>query len=196
MRASRKPWSAVRVVGYRVHVVSAPDPTPALWPFAVHAYALPGVAAQCLRLQDEHGLDVDVLLAILWHASRRATLDDAALDRLLGAAATARARVLELRALRRTLGDDRAQDPRWQETYEHVKAAELAAERVQLSCLEQTLSAPPGPASAPSEAPATPTTLALAALARYAERCGAASCEPLLRELALAVLPRPSPARG
>jgi uncharacterized protein (TIGR02444 family) len=169
---------------------------PALWPFAVHAYALPGVAPLCLRLQDEHGLDVDVLLAILWHASRRAALDDDALDRMLGAAATARARVLELRALRRTLADDRAQEPRWQETYEHVKAAELAAERVQLSCLEQTLSGTPTAEPATPSAPTTPAVLALAGLGRYAERCGAASSEPLLRELALAVLPRSAPARG
>lgn len=178
--------------------MSAPDPTPALWPFAVHAYALPGVAAQCLRLQDEHGLDVDVLLAILWQASRRAALDDAALARLLAATAPVHARVLELRALRRTLADERAREPRWQEAYEHLKAAELAAERVELSCLEQALgsaaSAIPEPPS-PDE-PSTPTTLALAGLRRYAAHHGVASCEPLLRELALAVLPRSAPARG
>lgn len=180
--------------------MSAPDPTPALWPFAVHAYALPGVAVQCLRLQDEHGLDVDVLLAILWQASRRAVLDDAALARLLASAAPVHARVLELRALRRTLADERAREPRWQEAYEHVKAAELAAERVELSCLEQALGsgapalATPEPPS-PDE-PTTPAALALAGLRRYAEHQGVASCMPLLRELALAVLPRSTPARG
>lgn len=107
------------------------DSSPALWPFAVHVYALPGVSGLCLRLQDEHGLDVDVLLTILWRACQGVAVDDAALDRLLAAAAPVRPRLQELRALRRAVGSDRAQEPRWRETYEHLKAAELAAEHME-----------------------------------------------------------------
>lgn len=164
----------------------------ALWTFALEAYARPGVAALCLRLQDEHGLDVDVLLACLWLAARGLDLDDAELERILAAAAEPRARVLELRALRRTLGSDRDHDPRWQPTYEHLRAAELAAERVELGCIEAALDVPtttPGPL-------AEPVALALTHLRRYAARCDERSCEPLALALAEHVLDRPSPARG
>lgn len=170
------------------------DCSPALWPFAVHVYALPGVSGLCLRLQDEHGLDAGLLLAILWRACRGAAVDDAVLDRMLATAAPLRLRVQELRALRRAVGLDRAQEPRWRETYEHLKAAELAAEHVELSMLEASLTTEP-PAPAPSPAGSQPTALALAALGRLAERSGARSCEPLLQALVEAVLPRPSAAR-
>lgn len=219
MRATTaRPAAVIR--GIVAPGVSSPhDPMPALWPFAVHAHALPGVAALCLRLQDEHGLDVDVLLSILWQACRGATVDDAAIDRMLAAAAPVQRRVGELRALRRAVGSDRAHDPRWQETYEHLKAAELAAERVELAALEASLAperrassepidpalldtaktdddlAPvPVPVPVPPPAPDS-AALALAALRRLAERCGASSCEPLLRALVEAALPRPSAAR-
>lgn len=172
----------------------------------MHVYALPGVEPLCLRLQDEHGLDVDALLAILWQAHRGAPLDDATLERLSTAVAPVHARVLELRALRRTLAADRTHEPRWQETYEHLKAAELSAERLELSMLEVVLTSPlpaaPGsaqldpsglaPEPAPNNpAPADPAALAFAALHRHAERCGAPPCAPLLRALVDAVLPRP-----
>lgn len=164
------------------------DTETSLWAFASQAYALPGVAALCLQLQDEHDLDVDVLLACAWHGSRGGMLDEAELERVLTAAATPHARVLELRALRRTLGSDREHDPRWQTTYEQLLAAELAAERVELACIEAALvTAPLGTGE--------PTALALASLHRYAARCGQASCAPLLRTLAERVLTRSGPAR-
>lgn len=169
------------------------DSTPALWPFAVHVYALPGVAGLCLRLQDEHDLDVNVLLAILWRACRGTAVDDAALDRLLAVATPVHARVREIRALRQAVGTDRASEPRWQETYEQLKAAELAAERVALSLLEQSLASDSTP---PSASPGTVAgALALAALRRLAERSRAQSCEPLLQALVEATLPRPSAGR-
>jgi uncharacterized protein (TIGR02444 family) len=180
------------------------DSSPALWPFAVHAYALPGVGALCLRLQDEHGLEVDLLLAILWQACRGAAIDDTAIDRLLAAVAPVRPHVRELLALRSTIGSERVFEPRWQETYEHLKAAELAAERVELAVLETILAVEPSnslprPVFDPTGPPVIPTGSAgpaLAALRRLAERCGASSCEPLLQALVDAVLPRPSAARG
>ena len=183
------------------------DCSPALWPFAVHVYALPGVSELCLRLQDEHGLDVGVLLAILWRSCRGAVVDAAALDRMLDATAPLQARVRQLRALRVAVGSDRAHEPRWQETYEHLKAAELAAERVELSVLESTLTAtrleptagsiavPSPDRSSPPEAAPLPAAIALAALRGLAERCGAPSCDRLLQSLVDAVVPRPGAAR-
>lgn len=180
------------------------DCSPALWPFAVHVYALPGVSELCLRLQDDHGLDVGVLLAILWRSCRGATVDAPTLDRMLDAAAPLQARVRELRALRVAVGSDRAHEPRWQETYEHLKAAELAAERVELSVLEAMLTTRPERAagSSPVPAPAVlpvpaplPAAIALSALRGLAERRSAPSCEPLLQALVEAVLPRTGAAR-
>lgn len=182
-------------------MASSVDHTPALWPFAVHVYALPGVSGLCLRLLDEHGLDVAVLLAILWRACRGALVDDAALERALLVAAPVQARVLELRTLRQAVGSDRATDPRWQETYEHLKAAELAAERLELSMLEACLVSEASQSqTSTSTAPPSLTSplasgLALAALRRLAELRRERSCEPLLQALVEAVLPRQSAAR-
>lgn len=178
----------------RAPVPPAIDCSPSLWPFAVHVYALQGVSGLCLRLQDEHGLDVDVLLTLLWQACQGAVVDDAILDRLLAAAAPIRPRVQELRALRRAVGSDRVQEPRWRETYEHLKAAELAAEHMELSMLEASLTAD-SPAPPQGAAGHSSAALALTALTLFAERSGARSCEPLLQALVEAVLPRPSAPR-
>ncbi len=170
---------------------SSQESCTALWHFAVQAYARPGVAASCLQLQDAHGLDVDVLLACTWLASLGVALDREGLERLLGAAAPPHARVLELRSLRRALGSDREHDPRWQATYEHLLAAELAAERVELDSIEAALS----PLLAAATATLEPAELALANLRRYAARHGPASCDPPLVTLVERVLPRSDPAR-
>ena len=37
-----------------------------LWQFSLAVYAMPGVQAECLTLQDAHGIDVNVLLYCAW----------------------------------------------------------------------------------------------------------------------------------
>ncbi|MEZ5490595.1 MAG: TIGR02444 family protein [Gammaproteobacteria bacterium] len=37
------------------------------WDYSLTHYALPGVAESCLRLQDEYGLDVNLVLCCLWY---------------------------------------------------------------------------------------------------------------------------------
>lgn len=37
-----------------------------LWRFSLAVYAMPGVQAECLALQDAHGIDVNVLLYCAW----------------------------------------------------------------------------------------------------------------------------------
>lgn len=168
---------------------SDPEDAETLWAFAVRVYGQDGVAPLCLRLQDEHGLDVDVLLALLWRAQRGHGVDEEALARLLAAAGPARSRVGELRALRRAVGADVEHDPRWRETYERLKAAELAAERVELQALETAALAADDPRPAAAPAPMLDcAALARDALERYAEqhaeRGDAISYEPLLHRLA------------
>lgn len=158
----------------------APDgfaSAPTLWAFAGRTYEREGVAPVCLRLQDEHDLDVDVLLAGLWIASHGQPVDEHRLDAILQAAAPARARVTQIRALRRAIGSERERDPAWQATYEQLKAAELAAERVELERIEATLT----PWLVKSEG--EPIALAREGLRRYARRQDARSCDALLDRL-------------
>ncbi|MCX4246808.1 TIGR02444 family protein [Paraliomyxa miuraensis] len=164
------------------------SPRDALWRFAVRTYALPGVAPLCLRLQDEHGVDVDVVLGLLWLAERGVELDEASLTAMLDAAAPVHARVEQLRVLRRAVSSDREHDPRWQSTYEHLKAAELAAERVELSRIEAAVAPLVVDPAAPRAHDRAPELAGLA-LPRYAEHVNARESEPLLRELVVRTWP-------
>ncbi|MCA9707837.1 MAG: TIGR02444 family protein [Myxococcales bacterium] len=167
---------------------SAPIQAPceSLWDFAARTYEHEGVAQRCLRLQDEHGLDVDVLLACLWRARDDRSVDDVDLDAMVEAAAAARRWVVAIRELRRAVGLERQADPRWQEAYEHLRAAELAAERVELRQLE----AAAGPVGAAGGG--DPAARALQAMRRYALRQEAGSCDALLAELVEHALGRPT----
>lgn len=118
---------------------TGPAKTEGLWAFAVEFYGREGVAPLCLRLQDDHGLDVDIVIACLWHASRGGSVDEMRLESMVVAAAPARDRVRAIRELRRGVGLDRKQDSVWQATYERLLAAELAAERVEFEWIESVL---------------------------------------------------------
>src|SRR5258708_35868944 len=98
------------------------------WAFSLALYARPGIADACLRLQDPHGLDVNLLLLCCWLARRGCRLSAADLAAAEARAAPLRARVLEpLRAARRALktmpGSGAAA------LYAQLKQVELAAER-------------------------------------------------------------------
>lgn len=140
-----------------------------LWDWATALYEKPGVASLCLRLQDEHGLDVDLVLACLWHVAGGGTMSEATLARLCDAAAPLQATITEVRAMRVRLGNKAKSDPRWRPTYEHAKATELAAERVELDRLEGALA---GCSRRPTTAAQRRAT-AEQALRAYAERQGA-----------------------
>jgi uncharacterized protein (TIGR02444 family) len=110
----------------------AEDPTD-IWPWAVAAYARPGVAEACLRLQDEQAQNVCLLLWAAWSGA------DA--DALARGAVLARRWEGEvvgpLRQARRALkpaapGIDAVSR---EALRAQVKAAELAAERVLLEAL-------------------------------------------------------------
>ncbi len=165
----------------------APAP-PTLWDFAVEVYARDGVASLCLRLQDEHGLDVDVVLACAWWGAYGGSIDDTVLRHMLTAAAPAHARVDAIRQLRRAVGRDRAEDPAWAETHERLEATELAAERVELLRIETALRGIETPSGRPSTH-ARPRTDE--ALRRYARHCGAKDGDPLLQALLERILPAP-----
>jgi uncharacterized protein (TIGR02444 family) len=115
-----------------------------LWEVAVAVYEAPGVRELVLDLQDRHGCDVPLLLALAWLDARGVAIDDARYAALAEAsAAWQREVVTPLRAARRALRPraeaptrlslaDAARD----EFKRRVQALELAAEKHQLERLE------------------------------------------------------------
>jgi uncharacterized protein (TIGR02444 family) len=110
-----------------------------LWAFSLGFYGLPGVAAACLRCQDEADADVNLLLLLLWKAGsgiRVAQPDIESLDTLVR---DWREHVVKpLRQLRRRLktvdGDLFAEAASLREM---IKAAELEAERQEQEALSR-----------------------------------------------------------
>ena len=104
----------------------------ALWRFSLRVYGVEGVEAACLRLQDEYGADVNLVLFCCWLGAAgygRAT--DPLLRSAEAAASQWRGRaVAPLRALRRALKYDPApvSAAMAEPVRRKVLAAELAAE--------------------------------------------------------------------
>jgi uncharacterized protein (TIGR02444 family) len=81
------------------------------WRFSVRFYAVPGVAPACIELQDQAGVDVNVLFFLLWNATEGRALSQAEvadIDRKVNA--WRNAAVVPLRNIRRALR--RVPDPR------------------------------------------------------------------------------------
>jgi uncharacterized protein (TIGR02444 family) len=119
-----------------------------LWTFCSSVYAEPGVAEACLRLQDEHGADICLLLAALWSAADGPGLlgaeDFAALDELV---APFRDNVVRpLRQVRRWM---KAAGYHPDPLRERIKAEELAAEQREIALIAYWLTrkAPRRPAA-------------------------------------------------
>ena len=45
------------------------------WQFSVKFYAVPGVAQACIDLQDQAGVDVNILFFLLWNATQNRALN-------------------------------------------------------------------------------------------------------------------------
>jgi uncharacterized protein (TIGR02444 family) len=76
-----------------------------LWDFSLALYARDGIAAECIALQDRHGLDVNLLLYACFAASRGVALAAADLAALESAVAAWREDMVQpLRELRRRAG--------------------------------------------------------------------------------------------
>lgn len=110
------------------------------WSFSLTFYARPGVADLCLDLQDHFTADVNVLLYLLWQASRRRRLDAGEISQVVALVANWRQNVvLPLRGVRRFLKEPA---PFWpvvevKAFRERIKADELQAERLQQETMEQ-----------------------------------------------------------
>ena len=127
------------------------------WRFSVKFYAEPGVADACIALQDEAGVDVNVLFFLLWNATQERAYsreDIAEIERRIGA--WREMTVVPLRAVRRALkSPPPALAPDVAEAFRtRIKAVELEAERLQQEALFEMAKAGDlgGAAAAPAEA--------------------------------------------
>ncbi len=104
------------------------------WRFSVKFYAVPGVAPACIDLQDQAGVDVNVLFFLLWSATESRAFDKAGVEEIERAIGPWRdMAVAPLRNVRRALKSpppalaaDVAEAFRTR-----IKAVELEAERLQ-----------------------------------------------------------------
>jgi len=103
----------------------------AFWRFSLALYEQPGVPEACLALQDEHGLDVNLVLWLLWigwSGRGRLTADDLARADA-HAASWRRDVIVPLRSVRRALKG--SPDAGAEALRNNVKTAELESERLQ-----------------------------------------------------------------
>jgi uncharacterized protein (TIGR02444 family) len=117
------------------------------WRFSLRLYRAPGVGDACIALQEEAGVDVNLLLFLLWQATQRRAFtaaDVKALDTTIGGWRDTA--VIPLRNVRRALKSAPGLvDPNTAEAFRtRIKAVELEAERLQqeaMYALAATMSA-------------------------------------------------------
>lgn len=107
------------------------------WNFSVATYGKAGVAEACLHLQEELGIDVNVLLYCCWYGCTRGTLDGPAMERILSFAEPWAEHVVRpLRAARTWMKAAGCNPPfapgdECMALREEIKRAELKAEHLQ-----------------------------------------------------------------
>ncbi len=109
------------------------------WRFSLHFYRQPGIAEACIALQDECGVDVNLMLFLLWLAAAKRQLSMAEVKELdASVRAWRELTIIPIRNLRRALkGAVTAVDANKQEAFRtKVKAIELEAERLQQEALD------------------------------------------------------------
>jgi uncharacterized protein (TIGR02444 family) len=122
-----------------------------LWDFALDFYSEDQVADVCVRLQDEHGVNVCVLIAQAWLDRKGVALGQPRLAALLQVVEGWTAQVVEpMRLLRRALKTPISgftQDDLQEDIRRLIKQAELLAERKLLLEMEQWLQGDLSPSS-------------------------------------------------
>ena len=151
-----------------VEPASAPQTNP-FWTFSLGYYRGAGVSEACLELQDNCGVDVNVVLFLLWQASQKRRVADAAVKALADKVRPWQVEVIgPIRALRRKLKTDAPLlDKGSAELFRtRIKAIELESERLQQDAMA-ALAAGLATESAPSAEAA-----ARASIAAYASALG------------------------
>ena len=146
---------------------SIPTDTP-LWRFSLNFYRQAGVAEACIALQDDCGVDVNLMLFLLWLAAGGRQLSSDNIKELDGAVRGWRElTIVAIRETRRKLkAAPTIVDAGKQEAFRtKIKALELEAERLQQEALYASRSRLPDTA-------AQPATAARANLAAYERALG------------------------
>ena len=164
---------------------SAEAPASPFWRFSLGFYRRPQVADACIALQEEAGVDVNLLLFLLWHATLKRALSAAEvadLERRVGAWRDMT--VIPLRTLRRALKSPSALvAPAAAELFRtKIKAIELEAERLQQEAMYELARAAPLGRAAPSQEAA-----ARANVAAYERICRAPFQKPAIETLLAAL---------
>ncbi|MEE8435964.1 MAG: TIGR02444 family protein [bacterium] len=128
------------------------------WNFSLAVYNRPGVPEACLRLQDECGADVNLVLFILWQACEGREMTPRGVAEIEAAVGDWPAEVVRpLREVRRWLKKNPLADDRSGALRDEVKKLELDSERLQQ---ERMAGLPiPGHRSATDTETATTTAL-------------------------------------
>jgi uncharacterized protein (TIGR02444 family) len=110
------------------------------WQFSLSLYGRPGVPPSCLVLQDEAGVDVNVLLFCLWVGHCGGALSDAQTAAIVATVERWKQHVVvPLRGVRRELKAPPADFAAVAEVFRNrIKAVELEAERLQQEVLFTT----------------------------------------------------------
>jgi uncharacterized protein (TIGR02444 family) len=125
------------------------------WRFSLNYYKQTGVSDACIALQDQCGVDVNLLLFLFWLASERQTLSADEVQKLDATIKSWRElTIVPIRDVRRKLkGAKTFVDPARQEAFrDKVKAVELGAEQLQQEALYAFTQS--GPLGKPAEPPA------------------------------------------
>jgi uncharacterized protein (TIGR02444 family) len=156
------------------------------WRFSLRFYRQREVADACIALQEEAGIDVNLLLFLLWHATQKRALSAPEVAELERRAAPWRnMTVIPLRTMRRALKSPPALVPGATAEFcrAKIKAVELEAVRLQQEAMHDLAHPSLGcEASSLEEA-------ARANVAAYAAMCGTAFPRPAIETL-LAALAR------
>ena len=163
-----------------------PETTPStsgspFWRFSLQFYRLPGVAEACIKLQEESGCDVNLLLFLLWHGAQARQLAAREVERLEQDIAPWRDRtVIPLRAVRRALKSPPGlvEAGATEAFRTRIKAVELEAERLQQEAMYDLVRAALLGTAAPSVAQA-----ARANVETYEKTCRAAFATPTVDTL-------------
>jgi len=120
--------------------------TERFWDFSVRTYRIENVAQACLSLQDDRGVDVNMLLFCCWCGLRVGRFDDALFDAASHFSDTWRENVVaKLREARRWMKHTGCHTPPMQadpcgQLREQIKQAEFGAEEIQENVLASLVS--------------------------------------------------------
>ena len=156
------------------------------WGFAGRCYARPGVAPCCVALQDEHGVNVMLLLYICWRAAGGECVRGAALHRAMARLELIERHLLRpLRAARRATrrASEALGSPALGACADRLVHAELAAERCQAALL-----AAPAPAGRAPHGAGSARACATESLTACLVACGVAPARARIEGVRLAAL--------